>query len=75
VGFIREYGRRLGASKEFAAARGWTLTSWMRSDAEQRSLLDQMPGEPFHPPERDPGAFPYPVLGGHRHQLSGVMLG
>jgi hypothetical protein len=72
---MKDYGGKLRATKEFAAARGWTLTNAPRSDAEQRELLQQLHGEPFHPAERDPGSFPYPVLGRHRHLLSNVMRG
>jgi hypothetical protein len=72
---MREYGRRLRATREFAAARGWTLLNRARSDAERQALLEQLHGEPFHPPERAPDAFPYPVLGRCEHRLSDVMRG
>jgi hypothetical protein len=72
---MRDYGGRLRATREFAAARGWTLLHSARSDAEQRALLEQLHGEPFHPPERAPDAFPYPVLGRCEHRLSNVMRG
>jgi hypothetical protein len=72
---MKDYGRKLRATREFAAARGWTLTASMRSDAERRALLEQLHGEPFHPAERNPDSFPYPVLGDHRHLLSDVMRG
>jgi hypothetical protein len=72
---MKDYGRKLRATGEFAAERGWTLLSSMRSDAEQRTLLEQLHGEPFHPPERSPDSYPYPVLGRHEHLLSNVMRG
>jgi hypothetical protein len=52
---MREYGRRRRATSEFAAARGWTLLDRVRSDAERQALLEQLHGEPFHPPQPVPG--------------------
>ncbi|GLY91427.1 hypothetical protein [Actinoallomurus iriomotensis] len=66
------FGRRLRATRTFAAERGWTLAA---SGADEGVLLDQLRGEPFHPPEAPPDAFPYPVPGRHRHRLSDVMRG
>jgi hypothetical protein len=72
---MKDYGRKLRATSEFTAARGWTLVNSIRSDVEQRALLEQLHGEPFHPAERAPDSFPYPVLGRHEHRLSAVMRG
>ncbi|GAB2821799.1 hypothetical protein GCM10027176_27660 [Actinoallomurus bryophytorum] len=66
------FGRRLRATRAFAAERGWTFAA---SGKEEGALLDRLRGEPFHLPERAPDAFPYPVLGRHRHRLSDVMRG
>jgi hypothetical protein len=66
------FARRLRATRAFAAERGWTFAA---SGREEDALLDQLRGEPFHLPERPPDAFPYPVLGRHRHRLSEVMRG
>jgi hypothetical protein len=66
------FGRRLRATRAFAAGRGWTFTI---SGREESALLEQLRGEPFHLPERAPDGFPYPVLGPQRHRLSDVMRG
>jgi hypothetical protein len=66
------FGRRLRATRAFAAERGWTFGV---SGKEERALLERLRGEPFDLPERVPDAFPYPVLGRHRHRLSDVMRG
>ncbi|GAB3962000.1 hypothetical protein GCM10029978_016080 [Actinoallomurus acanthiterrae] len=58
--------------RTFAAERGWTCGI---SRKEESALLEQLRGEPFHPPERAPDAFPYPVFGRHRHRLWNVMRG
>lgn len=70
------FGRRLRATRAFAAERGWTFAaSGHASGQDEGALLERLRGEPFHPPERPPDAFPYPVLGRHRHRLSDVMRG
>jgi hypothetical protein len=66
------FGRRLRATRTFAAERGWTFAV---SGNKESALLEQLRGEPFHLPERAPDTFPYPVLGRHRHRLSDVMRG
>jgi hypothetical protein len=66
------FGRRLRATRTFAAERGWAFGV---SGKEESALLEHLRGEPFHLPERAPDAFPYPVLGRHRHRLSDVMRG
>ncbi|WP_345353758.1 hypothetical protein [Actinoallomurus liliacearum] len=70
MGFMRDQrdGRR--AIREFAAARGWTLTT---SPEEHRAILERLHGEPFHPEPPEPS--PYLVLGRRRHRLSLVMRG
>jgi hypothetical protein len=66
------FGRRLRATRAFAAERGWAFAV---SGKEESALLERLRGEPFHPPERAADAFPYPLLGRHRHRLSDVMRG
>jgi hypothetical protein len=64
---MKDYGRKLRATREFAAARGWTLSAH-----PDPALLDQLHGEPFHPAEPNP----YPkVLGRHEHLLSNMLRG
>ncbi|WP_344056657.1 hypothetical protein [Microbispora corallina] len=58
--------------RAFAAERGWTFAL---SGEKEGALLEQLHGEPFHLPEPTTDAFPYPVLGRHRHRLSDVMHG
>jgi hypothetical protein len=68
------FGRRLRATRTFAAERGWSLAVSGKEE-EESALLEQLRGEPFHLPEPATDAFPYPVLGRHRHRLSDVMRG